>query len=355
MVCDLRRPEGLSQGEQMVQTYKAIQVVAPGELRAVELPLRDPPPGHVRIRVEACGVCHTDVVTVLGSFPGIELPRVPGHEVVGKIDVLGVGVSGFEVGQRVGVGFLAGPCGACSRCRRGDLVNCERQGVSGVHTDGGYAEYLVAKANALAAGPPELLLAQSAPLLCAGMTTFTALSRSAARPGAVVAVQGVGGLGHLALQFARRMGFRVVAIARGTDKQELALELGAHHYIDSRAADPAIELKRLGGAQLILATAADNASMAPLVSGLAPRGELIVAGIGADDRLPVHATQLVFGERRVSGTMTGTSLDGEDTLGFCVLQGVRPLIETYPLERAAQAYERMLSNTARFRVVLTMP
>jgi len=339
----------------MVQFYRAIQAVAPGELRLVELPLREPPPGYVRLRVEACGVCHTDVVTVNGKFAGLALPRVPGHEVIGKLDALGDGVLGFKVGDRVGVGFLSGPCSACPRCRRGDLVNCERQGVTGVHTDGGYAEFMLAKASSLSAVPAELTSVHAAPLLCAGLTTFTALRRTKARAGALVAIQGVGGLGHLALQLARKMGFRVAAIARGAGKRELSFQLGAHHYVDSLASDASEELNRLGGAQLILATAADNASMAPLLKGLAPGGELVIAGIGDDDRLVLHAVPLVFGGRHVTGTMTGTSIDGEDTLNFCVLHDVRPLIESYPLERAAEAYERMLSNGARFRVVLTMP
>jgi propanol-preferring alcohol dehydrogenase len=336
----------------MSATYRAIQAIAPGKLQAVDLAVAEPPPGHVRVRIEACGVCHSDAVTVEGGFPGLTYPRVPGHEAVGKIDALGSGVEPWRVGQRVGIGFLGGHCGICSRCRRGDFVNCERQPVSGVHSDGGYAEVMIAKANALAAIPDELSSVEAAPLLCAGLTTFNALRKSTARASDLVAIQGVGGLGHLGIQYARSMGFKVAAIARGAEKRDLALQLGAHHYIDSNTQDPSAELQRLGGARVILATAANNKSMSSLVGGLAPQGELIVAGAGGGEPMGINAIPLIFGERSIVGTLTGASIDGEDTLAFSALQGIRAMVETFPLAKAPEAYRRMMNNEARFRVVL---
>jgi D-arabinose 1-dehydrogenase-like Zn-dependent alcohol dehydrogenase len=336
----------------MSATYRAIQAIAPGKLQAVALALPEPPSGHVRIRVEACGVCHSDAVTVEGGFPGLTYPRVPGHEVIGKIDALGNGAEPWRIGQRVGIGFLGGHCGICSRCRRGDFVNCERQPMSGVHTDGGYAEVMIAKASALAAIPEELSPIEAAPLLCAGLTTFNALRKSQARAGDLVGIQGVGGLGHLGVQFAKYMGFKVAAIARGADKRDLALKLGAHQYIDSSTQDTSGELQRLGGARVILATAANNKSMSGLVGGLAPQGELIIAGAGGNEPIGVNAVPLIFGERSIVGTLTGRSIDSEDTLAFSVLQGIRAMVETFPLAKAPEAYRRMMNNEARFRVVL---
>jgi D-arabinose 1-dehydrogenase-like Zn-dependent alcohol dehydrogenase len=336
----------------MSATYIAIQAIAPGKLQAVNLPVAEPPPGHVRVRIEACGICHSDAVTVEGGFPGLTYPRVPGHEAIGRIDALGSGVEPWRVGQRVGIGFLGGHCGICSRCRRGDFVNCERQPVSGVHTDGGYAEVMIAKANALAAIPDELSPVEAAPLLCAGLTTFNALRKSNARAGDLVAIQGVGGLGHLGLQYARHMGFKVTAIARGAEKRDLALKLGAHYYIDSSTQNPAAELQRLGGARVILATAANNKSMSAIVGGLAPQGEMIVAGAGGGEPMAINAVSLIFGERSIVGTLTGHSIDSEDTLAFSALQGIRAMVETLPLAEAQEAYRRMMNNEARFRIVL---
>jgi D-arabinose 1-dehydrogenase-like Zn-dependent alcohol dehydrogenase len=333
------------------ETYRAVQVSKPGKFELVERAVTAAPAGNVRIRVEACGVCHTDSITVEGGFPGLTYPRVPGHEVVGTIDALGEGVSGWKVGQRVGVGLLGGQCGRCESCRRGDFVTCPNQILSGVGHDGGYAEVMIADEQGLAAIPDEMASADAAPLLCAGVTTFNALRNSPARPGDLVAVQGIGGLGHLGVQFARRMGFRVAAIARGAEKAPIARDLGAHHYIDSRAEDPVSALQALGGARVILATASDSKSMSPLMGGLAPRGRMIVVGAGSDP-IEVIPTQLVFGSRSVDGALTGSAIDNEDTLAFSMLQDVRPKIETMPLEAAAEAYGKMLRNEARFRMVL---
>src|SRR6516162_139759 len=335
----------------MKRTYRAVQVTKPGNLEVVEREMTTPGPGQVRIRIEACGVCHSDVLTVEGADPNIRYPRVPGHEVVGKIAALGEGVSLWKVGQRVGVGFLAGYCGRCTPCRRGDFVNCQNQPVSGVAADGGYAEVMIADEHALAAVPAELAPADAAPLLCAGVTTYNALRNSPARPGDLVAVQGIGGLGHLAVQFANRMGFRVAAIARGEEKQPLARELGAHHYIDSQSEDPAAALQALGGANVILATAASGKAMSPLIGGLRARGRLIVVGSGPDP-IEVATAQLLFGTRAIEGSLTGLPIDSEDTLAFSVLERIRARIETVPLEAAAEAYGKMMRNEARFRMVL---
>ncbi|HVC92905.1 MAG TPA: alcohol dehydrogenase [Pirellulales bacterium] len=334
-------------------TFRAVQVNTPGKMEVVDRPLFDPPAGRVRLRVEACGICHTDSFTVDGLIPDIAFPRVPGHEVVGIIDAIGEGVSGWKIGQRVGVGFLAGHCGACSPCRRGDFVNCSKQPISGVHHDGGYAESMIAIPSGLAAIPDELGSAEAAPLLCAGLTTYNALRHSSAYPGDLVAVQGIGGLGHLGVQFAARMGFRVAAIARGTEKEPLARQLGAHHYIDTTAGDPATALEALGGAKVIVATASDSKSMSDLIGGLAPRGRMIVAGTGSSP-IEVPPAHLLFGSRGIEGTLTGSAIDNEDTLAFSVLQKIRPMIETVPLEKAADGYQRMLSNKARFRMVIVM-
>jgi D-arabinose 1-dehydrogenase-like Zn-dependent alcohol dehydrogenase len=286
-----------------------------------------------------------------GLIPGIAYPRVPGHEVVGRIDALGEGVSGWKIGQRVGVGFLGGHCGVCTPCRRGDFVNCTNQPISGVHHDGGYAGSMIAIPSGLASIPDDLGSADAAPLLCAGLTTYNALRHSWAEPGDLVAVQGIGGLGHLGVQFAARMGFRVAAVARGAEKEPLAKQLGAHHYIDSKAGDPAAALQALGGAKVILATASDSKSMSELIGGLGPRGRMIVAGIGSSP-IEVSPVHLMFGSRGIEGTLTGSAIDNEDTLAFSVLHRIKPMIETVPLEEAAEGYRRMLSNQARFRMVI---
>src|SRR6267154_3356738 len=335
----------------MSTKYKAVEITRPGVFTLTDRPLTDPRAGQVRLRVEACGVCHSDSGTVDAVLPGITYPRVPGHEVVGKIDALGGGVKGWKIGQRVGVGFLGGHCGVCASCRRGDFVNCTDQPVSGAHYDGGYAESMVAMPSGLVSIPDELGSADAAPLLCAGLTTYNALRHSSAEPGDLVAVQGIGGLGHLGVQFAARMGFRVAAIARGAEKEPLARQLGAHHYIDSKAGDPAAALQALGGAKVILATASDSKSMSELVGGLRPRGQMIVAGAG-NSPIGVSPMHLLFGSRGIEGTLTGSAIDNEDTLAFSVLHRIKPMIETVPLENAAEGYQRMLSNKALFRMVI---
>ena len=337
----------------MGKTYKAVEVSAPGSLRIVERTIPEPGPGQVRIRVEACGICHTDAATVLGAYPGLTLPRVPGHEVVGRLEALGAGVSKWKIGQRVGVGLIAGEDGVCESCRRGDIVNCKSPVVSGVTMDGGYAEVMVAEARGISSVPDELTSAEAAPLLCAGITTYNALRNAGLRGGDLVAVQGVGGLGHLGIQFARHMGFRTVAIGRGRDKEKLAKDLGAHVYIDTTAEDANAALQRMGGARAILATGTSGDAMGTLVSGLAARGKFIVVGVPQDE-LRLNAFPLVFGGRSIYGSLTGTPIDGEDTLAFSVLENIRPMIETVPLEQAADAYARMMQGKARFRMVLVM-
>jgi alcohol dehydrogenase, propanol-preferring len=335
----------------MSKTYKAVEVSAPGILRLVEREVQEPGPGQVRIRVEACGVCHSDAAAVTGTYPGITLPRVPGHEVVGRIDALGSGVSRWKIGQRVGVGFFGGEDGVCEPCRRGDMVNCQNPVLPGTTVDGGYAEVMIAEARGIAAIPDELTSIEAAPLLCAGLTTYNALRNAGLRAGDLAAVQGVGGLGHLGIQFARRMGFRTVAIGRGGDKEELAKELGAHLYIDTAVEDAAARLQNMGGASAILATAPSGSAMGPLVSGLAAGGKLIVIAVPSDE-IHLSALPLVFGGRSIYGTLTGTAIDSEDTLAFSVLQNIRPMIETLPLEQAAEAYALMMAGKARFRMVL---
>jgi alcohol dehydrogenase, propanol-preferring len=335
----------------MKTTYKAVEVSAPGKLRVVERPISEPGAGQVRIRVEACGICHTDAATVMGAYPGLTLPRVPGHEVIGRIEALGAGVSRWRVGQRVGVGLIAGEDGVCEPCRRGDSVNCQNPVVLGVNVDGGYAEVMIAEARGLAAVPDELGSAEAAPLLCAGITTYNALRNAGLRAGELVAVQGIGGLGHLGVQFARHMGFRTVAIGRGREKEKLAKDLGAHDYIDGAVDDAAAALQRRGGAKAILATGTSGDAMGPLVSGLATHGKLIVVGV-PQDPIQLNAFPLVFGGRSVHGSLTGTPMDSEDTLAFSVLENIRPMIETAPLEQAADAYARMMQGKARFRMVL---
>ncbi len=335
----------------MRDTYKAVEVSAPGILRVVERPASKPGAGQVRIRVEACGICHTDAATVTGTYPGLTLPRVPGHEVVGRIEALGADVSRWKIGQRVGVGFFGGEDGVCEPCRRGDIVNCHNPVIPGVTVDGGYAEVMIAEARAIASIPDELTSVEAAPLLCAGITTYNALRNAGLRGGDLVAVQGIGGLGHLGIQFARQMGFRTVAIGRGREKEKLARDLGAHAYIDTAVEDAAGVLQCMGGARAILATAPSGDAMGPLVSGLAARGKLIVVAV-PEDQIQLSAFPLVFGGRSIYGTLTGTAIDNEDTLAFSVLENIRPMIETVPLEQAADAYARMMQGKARFRMVL---
>ncbi len=336
-----------------MRTYKAVQVREPGKLNLVELPIREPGPGQVRIRVEACGVCHSDIATVEGQFPGLTLPRVPGHEVVGRIEEVGTGVSRWKIGQRVGVGFFGGQDGECEPCQHGDFVNCTHPIVTGITADGGYAEVMIAEARALASIPDELTSAEAAPLLCAGITTFNALRNAGLRAGALVAIQGVGGLGHLGIQFARRMGFKTVALNRGKEKEKLAKDLGAHVYIDASADNVVSVLQRMGGAAAILATAPKGDAIAALMGGLAVHGKLIVVAV-PNDLMPINALPIVFGERSIIGSLTGKAIDNQDTLDFSVLQNVRPMIETLPLEKAADAYAKMMAGEARFRMVLTM-
>ena len=337
----------------MTGTYRAVEVSAPGTLQVVERALVEPGAGQVRIRVDACGVCHTDAATVTGAYPGLTLPRVPGHEVVGRIDAMGSGVSRWTLGQRVGIGYFGGEDGVCEPCRRGDMVNCRNPVIPGITTDGGYAEVMIAESRGLAAIPDDLTSVEAAPLLCAGITTYNALRNAGLRGGDLVAVQGIGGLGHLGIQFARHMGFRTVAVGRGREKEQLAKDLGAHVYLDTAVADAAATLQRLGGARAILATGTSGEAMGSLASGLAARGKFIVVGVPRD-QIQLSAASLVFGGRSVYGALTGTPIDNEDTLAFSVLENIRPMIETVPFERAADAYTRMMRGKARFRMVLTM-
>jgi len=332
---------------------RAVQVTKPkGPFEIVERDIPEPGPGTVRIKVQACGVCHSDSMTKEGLWPGIEYPRVPGHEVVGLVDALGQGVAGWTAGERVGVGWNGGYCGYCEACRGGDFFACQTSTrVTGITSDGGYAEYMIAQSSAVARVPKELSQIDAAPLLCAGVTTFNALRHSGAGPGEVVAVLGLGGLGHLGVQYAAKMGFKTVAIARGKDKEPLARKLGASHYIDSQALDPAAELARMGGAKAILATATSSDAMKSVLGGLAVNGTMLV--IGAVGSLEVNPLFLITGSRSVKGWYSGTSSDSQDALGFSALTGVRSMNEVLPLERANEAYERMMSGKARFRVVLT--
>jgi len=334
------------------ETYRAVQAVKPGQLELTRMPLQPPGSGQVRIRIEACGVCHSDAGTVEGAFP-IVWPRVPGHEAVGRIDALGSGVPGWKIGQRVGIGFLGGACGYCEFCRNGDLINCRNQEFTGVHHDGGYAEVMLARASGLVSVPDELDAAAAAPLLCAGLTTFSALRNAPARAGHLVAVLGIGGLGHLAVQYARHMGFEVAAIARGADKAALAKTLGAHHFIDSAVTDPAQALQALGGAQLILVTASGGKTVASTFKGLRAGGTSIVLG-AASEPIELSSADLVLASRKVEGALTGIPAVGDATLRFSLLTGVKAMVETLPLESAARAYAKMMAGKARFRMVLTM-
>lgn len=334
------------------RNYRAIQVSRPGVFELVERAVQEPAPGQVRIRVEACGVCHTDRWTVDGDIVPIEYPRVPGHEVVGRIDAVGDGVDGWTIGQRVGVGFLAGPCGKCPACRRGDFTRCVNQAWTGIHHDGGYAEMMMASANGLVTIPDGLDSAEAAPLLCAGITVFKALKKSHAEPGDTVAIHGIGGLGHLAVQFARKMGFRTVAISRGAEKEDAAKALGAHYYIDSDARDAAAMLRELGGANAIVSTIPSPKLMSTLIAGLAPHGQLFVVGLAAE-MIEVSPIALVKDDVSIHGSLTGTAIESEDALAFSALENIRTKIETVPLQSARAAYDKMMKNQAHFRMVLS--
>jgi D-arabinose 1-dehydrogenase-like Zn-dependent alcohol dehydrogenase len=335
-------------------TMKVAQIARPGgEFQVIDRDMPDPGFKQVRIKVQACGICHSDVLTKEGLMPGIQYPRVPGHEVVGVIDALGEGVSGWSFGQRVGIGWHGGHDGECVFCRRGDFRNCRNLKIPGISYDGGYQEYMLAPVEALVAVPEGIDAAQAAPLLCAGLTTFNSLRHSGAMPGDVVAVQGIGGLGHLAIQYAQKFGYKVVAIGRGPANAAFANKLGASTYIDSTATNAAAELQKMGGAQVILTTAPNSKAMSSLIDGLGPNGKMIVLG-AAFEPIEVTPMQLLSGSRALQGWVTGTPADAEDTLRFSGLTGIRPMIETYPLEQVAEAYARMLSGDAQFRVVLTM-
>jgi len=331
---------------------RAFQVTsAGGPFELVQREFPEPGPAHVRIRVQACGVCHSDSITKFGIFP-ITYPRVPGHEIAGVIDAVGPDVPVFKAGQRVGLGWHGGHCNYCQQCRRGDFILCENQQISGISYDGGYADYVIAPANALAVIPDDLADVDAAPLMCAGVTTYNSLRHSGAKAGDLVAILGIGGLGHLGVQFAAKAGYRTVAIARGPDKAALAKELGAHHYIDNAATDFAAELQKLGGAAVILSTLTDAGALGTAVGGLAPNGRLIIVGV-PEKPIAVNTLPLIMGNREVRGWASGTGMDSEDTLNFSALTGVRPKIETYPLEKAPEAFDRMMSGKARFRVVIT--
>jgi len=332
---------------------RAVQVKnANGPFELVERDIPTPGPGQVLIKVQACGVCHSDAFTKLGMFPGLSFPRVPGHEVVGVVDKVGERVPDWKVGQRVGVGWHGGHCGHCPSCRRGDFIKCANGQIPGISYDGGYADYMIAPFEALAAIPDELKAAEAAPLLCAGITTYNALRNSGLRAGDVVAVLGIGGLGHLGVQFAAKMGCHTVAIARGADKGPLARKLGAHHYLDSTSQDVAAELNKLGGARVILSTVTNSKAMSAVLGGLGTDGKMIVVG-ASPEPIEVSPLLLIGGRRSIQGWPSGTSSDSEDTLAFSALAGIRPMIETMPLERAAEAYEKMMSGEARFRMVIT--
>jgi D-arabinose 1-dehydrogenase-like Zn-dependent alcohol dehydrogenase len=337
-----------------VAPMKAAQIAkAGGDFEIVEREIPQPGPGHVRIKVQACGVCHSDVLTKEGAWPGIQYPRVPGHEVAGLVDELGPGVTSWRVGQRVGVGWHGGHDNTCRECRRGDFRNCRNEKISGISYDGGYQQYMLAPIEALASIPDGLSDVDAAPLLCAGITTYNALRHSGALPGDLVAVQGIGGLGHLGVQFAAKFGYKVAAIGRGPENAALAKKLGAHLYIDSAATKAAEELQKLGGAQVIVATAPNSKAMSELIDGLGPNGKLMVIG-ATFDPIEVSPVQLIMGSKTIQGWAAGTAADSDDTLRFAELSGVRAMIETYPLEKAAEAYDRMMSGKAQFRVVLTM-
>jgi propanol-preferring alcohol dehydrogenase len=332
-------------------TMKAVQITRPGgDFQLVERPLPEPRPNEVRIKVDACGICHSDALVKEGHWPGIQYPRVPGHEVAGRIDKVGSAVSMWKAGQRVGVGWYGGHCAECDLCRAGDFINCIKAQITGISSDGGYAEYMIARQEAVARLPESFDAVDAGPLLCAGITTFNALRNAGARSGDRVAIQGLGGLGHLGVQFASKMGFDTIGISNGKDKEKLARELGARHYIDAAATDPAQELQKLGGAHLILATAPSGKAIAPLVNGLTPRGKLLIVAAAADP-IEIVSIALLSG-KTIAGWPSGVAKDSEDTLVFSSQTGVRPMIEVFPLERAADAFARMMSGKVRFRAVL---
>ena len=332
---------------------KAAQISKPGgDWELIERDIVEPGAGQVRVKVEACGICHSDALVKEGLWPGLQYPRVPGHEVAGRIDAVGDNVTAWSAGQRVGVGWHGGHCFVCEQCRRGDFAMCVNRKVTGIDFDGGYAEYLIAPVTALAAIPDELPAEEAGPFMCAGVTVYNALRNSGARAGEVVAVHGIGGLGHLGVQYARRMGFKTVAINRGDDKEPLARKLGAHHYIDATADDPVSELQKLGGARVILATAPNAQAISALVDGLSPSGKLLVPAAPAEP-LTINVMSLIVGRRSVAGWYSGTAKDSQDTMEFSVLKGVHPMIEKYPLDRVAEGYGQMHSGKVRFRVVLT--
>jgi len=331
---------------------KVAQVPRPGgDFVLTEKPVPEPGPGEVRVKVAACGICHSDAFVKEGHWPKLTYPRAPGHEVAGVVDAAGPAVKGWATGDRVGIGWHGGHCGYCDPCRSGDFIGCSNLAITGFDFDGGYQQYMIAPANALARIPDALTFAQAAPLLCAGVTTYNSLRHSRALPGDLVAVHGIGGLGHLGVQFARQFGFRVAAISRGKDKEELALRLGAHRYIDAAAVNPAEELTRLGGARVIIATAPNSAAISQLIGGLGRNG-MLLAIAGTADPMTVSPAQLIGRRVSIQGWPSGAPKDSEDTLNFCALAGVRPMIEEFPLEDAGRAYQRMITNQVRFRAVL---
>lgn len=333
---------------------KAVQISKPGgNFEVVERPIPEPGPRQVRIKVEACGVCHSDALVKEGMWPGLQYPRVPGHEIAGRVDKIGPDVTLWKTGQRVGVGWHGGHCFECEPCRRGDFVLCQREKITAIHFDGGYAEYMIAPAEAVAAMPADLPADEAAPLMCAGITVYNSLRNSGARGGDLVAVQGIGGLGHLGVQYARQMGFRTVAIGRGADKLALAKKLGAHEYIDTTSGSAAEALQKMGGAKVVLATAPDSKAMSELIEGVAANGKLLVVGAGFEP-LTITPLQLISGRKAIQGWPSGTARDSEDTLLYSALTGVRPMIERYPLEKAADGYQQMITGKARFRAVLTV-
>ncbi|HHT0591979.1 TPA: alcohol dehydrogenase [Legionella anisa] len=331
----------------------AVQVNKSGEWESIEKDIAMPAAKQVRIRVEACGVCHSDVFVKENLWPGLQFPRIPGHEVAGVIDEVGTNITRWKPGQRVGVGWAGALCGQCLSCRHGDFILCENHQITGLHYDGGYAQYMIAPVEALVAIPDELAFADAAPLMCAGVTTFNALRHSAARPGDLVAIQGVGGLGHLGIQFANKMGFKTVALSSGADKEALAKKLGAHVYLNSDDHDVVLELQKLGGARVILATAPSGKSISPLINGLGNEGELLIVG-ASHDPIEVISTQLIGNKRSIRGWPSGSAIDIEETLKFCALVGIRPMIQQYPLAQAEKAFEAMMSNKVRFRSVIMM-
>jgi D-arabinose 1-dehydrogenase-like Zn-dependent alcohol dehydrogenase len=337
----------------MASTMKAVQVSkANAPFEVVERPIPEPGPRQVRIKVEACGVCHSDAMTRSGAFPGLTLPRVPGHEIAGRIDAVGPNVTAWKLGDRVGVGWHGGHCFECDACRRGLFLNCEKAKVTGISHDGGYAEYAVVPSESVARIPEKLSAADAGPLLCAGVTTYNSLRNSGARSGDTVAVQGIGGLGHLAIQYAAKMGFRTVALSNGADKEKLARELGAHEYVDTKAISAAEGLKKLGGAHVVLATAPHSGAIASTVGGLKPRGKLLLVA-ASHEALPLNPIEFLSG-RTLAGWPSGSAIDSEDTMNFSALTGVRPRIETFPLVQAEAAFQKMMENKVRFRAVLTM-